>query len=185
MVRLTVNDNENTARSLSIAIEEAIRLNARVVAASSSGDTAVEALRAAREKGIADRLVIVSSVFGSRGPGNNGMKEECVRELGAANVKIVTAAHMLSGAERAMSTKFRGAYPVEIIAHTLRMFSQGVKVAVEIGAMALDAGVIPHGEPIVAIGGTGRGADTVVVLTPAYTADIFSTKVHEILCKPY
>jgi hypothetical protein len=180
-----MNDKDNTARSLAIAADEAVRLNASLLVASSGGDTAIAALRIAREKGIADRLIIISSVYGSRGPGSNGMKEECKKELDEANVRIITAAHVLSGAERAMSAKFRGIYPAEIIAHTLRMFSQGVKVAVEIAAMALDAGAIPHGEPVVAVGGTGRGADTAVVLTAAYTADIFATKVHEIICKPY
>ena len=185
MVALTLNDKDNTDRALGIAADESIRLDAPLLVATSSGATASAALSVAREKGIEGRLIIISSVFGSRGPGNNGMKEEFVSELKGAGVCIVTAAHVLSGAERAMSTKFHGVYPTEIIAHTLRMFSQGVKVAVEIAAMALDAGVIPFGEPVVAVGGTGRGADTVTVLTPAYTQDIFSTKVHEILCKPY
>ncbi|MCL2058446.1 MAG: hypothetical protein FWH01_05230 [Oscillospiraceae bacterium] len=185
MVALTLNDKGNTARALDIAADEAIRLGSPLLVATSSGETAVAAARVARDKGIAERLVIISSVYGSRGPDDNGMKEEFKKELDEANVRIVTAAHVLSGAERAMSTKFRGVYPVEIIAHTLRMFSQGVKVTVEIAAMALDAGAIRHGSPVVAVGGTGRGADTVVVLTPAYTQDIFSTKVHEILCKPY
>jgi len=185
MVTLTLNDKGNTPRALEIAVDEAVRLNAPLLVATSSGETAVAAMNAARGKGILDRLFIISSVFGSRGPDNNGMLAEHKNELDGAGVRVVTAAHVLSGAERAMSTKFRGIYPSEIIAHTLRMFSQGVKVTVEIGAMALDAGVIKHGTPVVAVGGTGRGADTVVVLTPAYTQDIFATHIHEILCKPY
>ena len=185
MVSFVLNDKDNTSRTLTIAADEAVRLGAPLLVASSGGDTAVAALHAAREKGIVDRLYIISSVYGSRGPGSNGMKDDCKKELDAANVRIITAAHVLSGAERAMSTKFRGIYPSEIIAHTLRMFSQGVKVAVEIAAMALDAGAITYGAPAVAVGGTGRGADTATVLTPAYTQDIFATKIHEILCKPY
>ena len=185
MVTLTMNDTGNTSRALAIAADEAARLNAPMLVATSSGETAVEAMRTARDKGIMGQLIIISSVYGSRGPDNNGMKEECKKELDDAKVRIITAAHVLSGAERAMSTKFRGVYPSEIIAHTLRMFSQGVKVAVEISAMALDAGAIRHGNPVVAVGGTGRGADTVTILTPAYTQDILATKVHEILCKPY
>ena len=35
-----------------------------------------------------------------------------------------------------------------------------------------------------AIAGTGRGADTAVVLTPAHAQDLFELKVHEIVCKP-
>ena len=185
MVAFTLKDNSNTERTLVIAADEAIRLDAPLLVATTGGDTAVAASRLAKEKGIAERLIIVSHAFGTRTPGVNAMKEECKSELEAARVRIITAAHVLSGAERAMSTKFNGVYPVEIIAHTLRMFSQGVKVAVEIAAMALDAGVIPYGEPVVAVGGTGRGADTATVLTPAYTSDIFATKIHEILCKPY
>ena len=185
MVKLELNNTENTERALAIAVDEALRLDTFMLVATTSGDAAAAALAAAREKGAEKRLIVISSVFGSRGPDLNGMTAERKKELDDANVRIITAAHVLSGAERAMSTRFKGIYPSEIIAHTLRMFSQGVKVAVEIAAMALDAGAIPHGKPIVAVGGTGRGADTAVVLTPAYTQDIFATKIHEILCKPY
>ncbi|MDR3121301.1 MAG: hypothetical protein LBU58_08225 [Clostridiales bacterium] len=185
MVSLTLNDKDNTRRALEIAIDEAVRLSAPLLVATTFGATAVEALRMAQARGIADRLFIITHVYGSRGPGVNAMLEEHRKVLTDAKANLITAAHALSGAERALSTRFSGAYPVEIIAHTLRMFSQGVKVAVEIGAMALDAGAIPYGAPVVAVGGTGHGADTVTVLTPAYTQDIFSTKIHELLCKPY
>ncbi len=90
----------------------------------------------------------------------------------------------MSGAERALSTSFGGAYPVEIIAHTLRMFGAGVKVAAEIGSMALDAGLIPYGESIIAIGGTKRGADTAVRMVPHHAKSIFETKMREIFCMP-
>jgi hypothetical protein len=75
-------------------------------------------------------------------------------------------------------------YPPEIIAHALRMFGQGVKVAVEIAVMALDAGLIPYGGPVVAVGGTGKGADSAIVVAPQHSTDIFGVKVQEIICKP-
>jgi hypothetical protein len=83
-----------------------------------------------------------------------------------------------------MSRKFGGAYPVEIMAHTLRMFGQGVKVCVEVAVMALDAGLIPHGREVIAVGGTGRGADTAVVIRPAHASSIFDTYICEVICKP-
>lgn len=49
---------------------------------------------------------------------------------------------------------------MEVIAHTLRFFGQGMKVCVEIAVMAADGGLIPPNIPILSIGGTGRGADT-------------------------
>jgi len=70
------------------------------------------------------------------------------------------------------------------MANTLKFFGQGVKVSVEIAVMALDAGLIPYGEDIIAIGGTGRGADTAVVIRPAHAANIFDTYIAEVICKP-
>jgi hypothetical protein len=98
---------------------------------------------------------------------------------------IVTAAHALSAGERAISGGFKGAYPLEIMAHTLRLFGQGTKVCVEAAVMALDADAISFGGPVVAIGGSHRGADTAAVVTPSYSATILNTVVNELLCKPF
>ncbi|HHY20079.1 MAG TPA: hypothetical protein GX522_09280, partial [Firmicutes bacterium] len=83
-----------------------------------------------------------------------------------------------------ISNKFGGTYPVEIMANTLRMLGQGVKVCVEISVMAQDAGLIPYGKEIIAIGGSDRGADTAVIIKPAHGSCIFDTWISEILCKP-
>ena len=116
--------------------------------------------------------------------GQNQMREEVRKHFEEAGMDIVTAGHALSGAERCFSTYFGGYGPTEILANTLRMFSQGVKVCVEVSTMALDAGKIPYQEKIVAIAGSGRGADTVVLLTPSYTKSILDTKVHKIIEMP-
>ena len=50
--------------------------------------------------------------------------------------------------------------------------------------MALDAGMVPYGERIIAISGTGRGVDTALILTPAHAQRVFETRVHEVICKP-
>ncbi|MHB8917227.1 MAG: pyruvate kinase alpha/beta domain-containing protein, partial [Desulfocucumaceae bacterium] len=57
-------------------------------------------------------------------------------------------------------------------------------VCVEISAMALDAGMIPHGKDIIAVGGSGMGVDTAAVILPAHSNNFFATKVREIICKP-
>lgn len=122
----------------------------------------------------------------------NGFMEKGVQELGEdkrielekAGFTIYTATHVLSGAERSLSKQFGGVSPVEVMAYSLRMLGQGVKVSVEISTMALDGGAIPFGEDIIAIAGTGRGADTAVVLRPSHAADILQTKIKEIICKP-
>ena len=72
----------------------------------------------------------------------------------------------------------------EIIAHVLRLFSQGVKVACECACMAVDEGLVSSGEEAVSIGGTGKGADTAIVLKPSNTHTFFDSRILEIICKP-
>lgn len=96
----------------------------------------------------------------------------------------MTTTHLMAGIDRACRNKFGGIYPSEIAANTLRMLGQGLKVCVEIGCMALDGGMIPHGMDILSVGGTGQGLDTAVVLLPAHSQNFFDTKVKEIICKP-
>ena len=50
--------------------------------------------------------------------------------------------------------------------------------------MALDAGLIPHGEEIIAVAGSGHGADTVLIIRPEHASNILDTKIIEIICKP-
>jgi len=40
-------------------------------------------------------------------------------------------------------------------------------------------------EDIIAIGGSGQGSDTAVVLKPVNTHNFFDLKIKEILCKPH
>jgi len=59
-----------------------------------------------------------------------------------------------------------------------------MKVGCEISCMAADAGLLETGEECIAIGGTGKGADTAIVIKPSNTHNFFDTRVLEIICKP-
>jgi hypothetical protein len=175
----------NTGETITIAVREAKeRKVSHIVVASNSGKTAEALAAEARKAGYEGRLVCISHAYGFVEKGANELSGENRRQLEEQGLRVYTSSHVLSGAERAISRSFNGAYPVEIIAHSLRMLGAGVKVAVEIAVMALDGGLIPYGEPVVAIGGTGSGADTAALLSPGHANAIFETKIHEILCKP-
>ncbi|GHV87215.1 hypothetical protein AGMMS50255_5110 [Spirochaetia bacterium] len=175
----------NTAAAIELAIQEGLKRDiSHIIAASNTGKTAEILAGEAKKAGYTGKLVCVTHVNGFRENGKNELTEENRARLEALGVQFYTASHLLSGAERAISNKFQGAYPVEIIAHTLRMLGAGMKVCVEIAVMALDGGLIPWGKPVIAIGGSGSGADTTVILSPAHGSAIFETRVHEILCKP-
>ena len=176
---------QNTEAVARIALERAIELSCPVVAASTMGVTADVLLCTAGELGFRGRIVIVRGCSGKPRKGVNLMKPEVKADLEERGAVIVTAAHALSAGERSLSTTFKGVYPLEIMANTLRMFGQGTKVCVEASVMAMDADVLPFGMPVVAMGGSHRGADTAIVLTPSYSASVLDTVVHEVLCKPF
>ncbi len=171
---------ENTHKTLELAHDRAKELEIReVVVASSTGDTALKALD------IFNGFSIIAVTYhcGFREPFQKSMKPEVRSELEAHGVKIVEATHALSGVERSIAKKYSGSYPVLVIADTLRLLGHGSKVAVEITVMAADGGVLT-GKDIVAIGGTGRGADSALVIKPAHMSNFFDLKIREIICKP-
>jgi hypothetical protein len=176
---------ENTAIALKIAFNKAKEMSTDIVLPTTTGASALMSMEVSADTDFQGRIIVVTHVWGMKSAGENELSKERLKKLEKAGAYIVTAAHALSGTERAISGKFGGAYPVEIIAHALRMLSQGVKVCVEISTMALDSGALKEPRPIVALGGTGRGLDTACVITPGYSAKIFEARIHEILCKPY
>ncbi|WP_041701793.1 pyruvate kinase alpha/beta domain-containing protein [Gottschalkia acidurici] len=129
-------------------------------------------------------IVCVTHSYGFIGRGKIEMSDEKRADLIRKGFKVLTTTHVLSGAERGISSRYSGLYPIEIMANSLRMLGEGLKVSVEVSIMALDSGLIPFGEKIIAIGGSARGADTAVIITPSHAASILDTKIHEIICKP-
>jgi len=169
----------NTEKVVELAVKAARENNiGRIVVASNTGATARLFLGSGLD------ITCVTHVYGFGLPGTNEMNIKDREELTEKGIKVLTTTHVLSGAERCFSSKFGGINPVEILANSLRMFGQGVKVCVEIAVMALDSGVIPYGESIIVVAGTVRGADTAVILKPAHAKDILSTRIQEIICKP-
>ena len=171
---------ENTCAALKLAVETArSRGIGYLVVASTEGETPA---MLPDTQGL--QVVVVTTAYGSKAPNENRLSPETRRALEAKGYQVCTAAHALSGAERGLSSVFQGVYPLEILAAALRMFGQGTKVCVEVATMAADAGMIPAGEPVGAVGGTGHGADTAVILRAAGSSHILDTRVEEILCKP-
>lgn len=184
MIVFETAGKENTAAAAAIALEKARALNCPIVLSSSSGRSAEVILEQADKLGYDGRIVVVRSAANAALKGVNKMAPEVMRSLTGRGCTVVTAAHALSAGERSLSTKLQGVYPLEIMAHTLRMFGQGTKVCVECATMAMDADTLPFQKPVVALGGTSTGLDTALVLTPSYSSSVLDTKIHEILCKP-
>jgi len=153
-----------------------------VVVATTSGKTGARFAEALRGRGV--NVICVTHHVGFKGGDEDQLEPEHAEAIRAAGGTLLTASHALSGVGRSISNGFGGVTAVEVIAHTLRLFGQGMKVCVEIAVMAADAGLIPTDRDVICVGGTGCEADTAVVLRPAHANRFFEMRIRETLCRP-
>lgn len=159
---------QNTLQTIEAAKSAALSLGLKyVVVASSTGSTGVKTAEAFKNT---DIKVIVVTEHAEMAE----FKEENREKLNKLNAKVITSTHPFLTPAESISKLYSG-YCSEntIIKEVLRRFSQGVKVAAEIVMMATDAGVIPSGEDVIAIAGTGRGADTALVIKSCHSDSFF------------
>jgi hypothetical protein len=172
---------ENTQDTLRIAKEEALKRGIRfVLVASTAGETGLAAARLFHKSGI--QVLIVTHNSGFKEPGVQEFDQKTREEITILGGIVYTGTHVLRGLGAALRTRYNFSHE-QVVADTLRMFGQGIKVCVEIAAMAADAGLIPAGD-VIAVGGTGRGADTAAVIAADSSNRLFNIKVREILAKP-
>ena len=180
---------ENTDDVLNIVKQRADELGIKkILVASTTGWTAVKALEVFEGK----EVIVVRHTTGFREPDKQEFTDENQKIVESKGAPIVTTAHAFGGISRSMRQgdipEAKQTYVVgDLIAHTLRVFGHGTKVACEIAVMAADAGLVRTDEEVISIagtGGAGRGADTAIVLKPEPAHTFFDLKVKEILCKP-
>ncbi len=135
-------------------------------------------------KGSGINVVVVTHSAGFKGPNTFEMPGETAEKIRTNGAKIYTGTILTHSIETSLSAKFSGIYPAMIIAQALRRFGEGPKVCCEIVMMAADAGLIPEQEEVIAVAGTGLGADTAMVIRSAASKRFLDLKVLEILAKP-
>ena len=165
----------NTAEVLSRVKERAAaRGNGTVVLASTRGQTAKAA--AAAFKGTSLRLVVIpwQYGFGDTQP----FPPQLVTELQKEGHQVHFGTMLFH------TEDFYGMKAPRTMANLLRIFGQGTKVCVEIALMASDGGCVEMGKKVIAVAGSGAGADTALVVTAAPSTKLTAMKIHEIICKP-
>jgi len=187
---------ENTDECLRIVKETALGRGIKhVVVSSTRGVVGVKAAELFKGTGV--RLIAVTHQTGYREPGVQLLTNENRQRMEALGVRIVTGTDVLTGGvdvgmartrspPEAVAARLPSIQPPvpTIIANTLRLLCQGMKVCVETAMMAADCGAVPLDKPIIAVAGSHVGADTAVILTPATSNRILDLKIHEILAKP-
>lgn len=175
--------NENTTACLEV-VKKTLRENKykHLVVASTTGDTGL--LFSEELKGINLNLVIVTHSAGFKEPNTHEMPLEMRKKIEANGAKIFTGPMLTHSLETSLVSKFGGTYPTILIAQSLRRFGEGTKVCCEIVMMAADAGLIPEGKEVLAVAGTAKGADTVMVIKSATSKRFLDLRVLEIVAKP-
>ncbi len=175
--------SKNTDETLRLAHERALELGIRdVVVASSHGETALKAAKIFDAKKTNIVAVTISEGFRSEGWTMTPDERKKIQDKG---VKVFTGTLALGGdVSSAFSDKKGGTAINDAVCETFYRFCQGMKVAVEVVLMAADAGLIPIDKEVIAVAGTGKGADTAIVVQPAYPRKFLDLKIKEIVAKP-
>jgi hypothetical protein len=174
---------ENTGHCLDIVNQAIHECEYRhIVVASTWGDTGLIFAESLKDKNI--NLVIVTHSHGFKEPNSIELTEEARRKIQAAGATLYTGTMITHSLETSLAKKFSGVYPTLLVAQTLRRFGEGIKVGCEMVMMAADAGLVPEGEEVITVAGTGRGADAVAIIRAVPSKRFLDLKVLEILAKP-
>ena len=172
----------NTERTLEIAVNALkTRGISELVVASTYGTTALKAVELIDTSKV--KLIVITHNFGFKEPASLEMDEDTRSRLIEKGAIVYTGTMPFRNIGTAIRSTL-GYSQQDLIANTLRLFCQGVKVCVELALMASDAGFIGT-DDIIAVAGTGRGADTCAIIKPASSNALFDLKVREILVKPF
>ena len=169
----------NTQAVLELSRQRAQELGiTQAVVATTHGYTGLEASRVFAGSGIGIIGVSISAAYDDEGwtmsPGERLLLEK-------AGVTVLTSMHSLGDD---VSQAFGVKAPNMIVRETLYTFCQGMKVAAECALMAADAGLLDMGKEVISIAGNSKGADTSIVIKPAYTKNFRKMRIREILAKP-
>ena len=161
----------------------------KVIVASTSGETAAKFARSLKGKA---ELVCVSEApyrqeWGEEWP---CLKKEFRQELEGLGVAIIDRAPYVFHNSILEAARWSGGFPERLMKETLYCFGQGMKVAVEVALMAVSCGYITPFEDVIGVGGSGKGADTAIVLRATYPASLFDKdptkrlEIKEIIAMP-
>ncbi len=173
---------QNTEDAMKVALKYLEEGKRHFVVASTRGVSGAKFAGALSGKDV--NYVCVTHSSGFREPNVMEMTAENRAAIESAGGRVYAGTMLTHSIETALMDKHQGIYPMYLVAQTLRLFSQGVKVCVEIVMEACDAGLLPEGEEVVAVAGTGWGSDTVCLIRSAASKRFLSLRVLEIACKP-
>ncbi|MBU0614795.1 MAG: hypothetical protein KJ601_01775 [Nanoarchaeota archaeon] len=172
---------ENTEETLKLAVQYAKANNIKTIVIGSA-----RGVSALKLKDMAPDLEIIDVAYS---PGVSYKEtlaefEKNKTKIEQAGIKIIQCTHAFSGIDKCIFKKYGTLTPNVLISETLKLISEGTKVAVECALMAVDTGALRQKQPILALGGTHQGVDTCLLVEPSSTSNFFDLGILEIICMP-
>jgi hypothetical protein len=180
---------QNTEELIKAVKERAKELeNDQIVVATTTGKTALDCAKAMPNmKKIAGILMYAtdSEIKVTRKEGKIiAPNPDYVNEAKKLGVEFYQGILAFSGVTSAIKGQLGGCSDLKMIAEVYKTISVGTKVAVECSIMAADGGLIDTSRDIIALGGWRGGADTAIVLKPAFARTFFDLKIREFIALP-
>ncbi|HCA47106.1 MAG TPA: hypothetical protein DEP45_06990 [Armatimonadetes bacterium] len=170
----------NTRATLDHAVQRASALGIeQMVVATSTGRTALEAA-----EHFGGGRVIAVTLSAGHWERYCPPDPEIIAELRRREVSVLTGTHTLFGGIDGGLSAIGAVSASQVMAHTYYTIGQGTKVAVECALMAADAGLLDMNAEAISIAGTEGGADTALVISPAFSNTCFDLRIREIIVMP-
>ena len=161
----------------------------RVIVASTSGEAALKFGHALKGKG--ELLCVLEAPYrrewGEEWP---CLKQEFRQELERLGIAIIDRAPYVFHNSVLEAARWSDTSPERLVKETLYCFGQGMKVAVEVVLTGVSCGYLTPYQDVIGVGGTGKGADTAIVLRATYPACLFDKdpskrlEIKEIIAMP-
>jgi len=177
--------DQNTDATLAVAKRAADELGIKtVICASTSGSTALKLAEVFDPKQF--NLMVVTHNYGFPAPGKVEITDDVRVKLCKKGVMVYSGTLALSGVNSAIAKGLNTYdYASFFATVTRKLFSDGTKVCMEVVMMAADAGLVPDwNQDVIAIAGTGKGADTAWVVKPVSSRGFLDLRMKMLLCKP-
>jgi len=160
-----------------------------VLVASNSGRTAARFGRALKGKA---KVFCVTEAPSRREWGHPWptLEDGYRRELEELGVEVIEEAPFVFHNSVLAESKWDVLSPEELVRETLYAFGQGLKVAVEVALMGVACGRIEPYQDVIGVGGSGKGADTAIVVRATDPTTMFAKdskkrlEVRELIAMP-
>jgi len=170
----------NTEQCLNIAMSEVEKNGYMyIIVASKTGRTG--GIFANGFKGIDANLMIISSADGGEPVKIHPMRRQMILNRGAT---LFNAPSLSFSLDQAFGQEYMESNPSFVVRQTLSTFGEGIRACCECVMAATDGGLVSEGMEVVAVAGTGSGADTVAIIRAASSKRFRELRVREILAWP-